>query len=36
MYPETEKDLNISKRLIKYMFFQSEENIKNLGKNSDP
>ena len=31
-----EKELDMAKRLIKYMFFQNETNLKKLGKNSDP
>ena len=30
-----EKDLDMAKRLIKYMFFQNEKNLMNLGSNSD-
>jgi hypothetical protein len=31
-----EKDLDMAKRMIKFMFFQTERNLRNLGKNSDP
>ena len=31
-----EKDLDMAKRLIRYMFFQNEKNLMNLGNNSDP
>ena len=34
-YSGREKDLDMAKRLIKYMFFQNEKNLWNLGKNSD-
>ena len=30
-----ENDLNIAKRLIKFMFFQNEKNLNALGKNSE-
>ena len=31
-----ENDLDMAKRMIKYMFFQNEKNLRNLGKNSEP
>ena len=31
-----EMDLDMPKHMIKYMFFQNEKNLRNLGKNSEP
>jgi hypothetical protein len=31
-----EKELDMAKRMIRYMFFQNETNLKKLEKNSDP
>ncbi|MGC8506581.1 MAG: transposase, partial [Thermoplasmata archaeon] len=31
-----EKDLDMAKRMTKFMFFQTERNLRNLGKNSEP
>ena len=31
-----EKELDMAKRMIKFMFFQNQKNLRNLGKNSDP
>ena len=30
-----EKELDMAKRMIKYMFFQNETNLKKLGRNSE-
>ena len=31
-----EKDLDMTKRLIRYMFFQNEKNLMDLGRNREP
>ena len=31
-----EKDLDMAKRLIRYMFFQNEKNLMDLGRNREP
>ncbi|MGC8505285.1 MAG: hypothetical protein ACP5NK_01050, partial [Thermoplasmata archaeon] len=31
-----EKELDMAKRMIRFMFFQTERNLRNLGKNSEP